>query len=369
MSGTAGGTITEVEATTHRIPVDVPRLDEPRERLVVFVEARTDDGNVGYGLTGKPQWFAVRELVNCEIAPILEGKDPVRTEQVWRELQQQLNPRVQTGVWSSAVSAVDIALWDIKGKRLEQPVWKLLGGTRESAPAYVTFGLKKYNRDQLAAVASDFVSQGEDKLKMKVGVNDATDPNEDAARVGAVREAVGSDVELMVDGNYEFPVSTALELCNRIERYDITWFEEPVYGNNVNHLADLRKRTSIPLAAGQNEGHRSRHRELISRRAVDISQPNVCYAGGYTEGQKIASLAHAFDLRIANGGGWPHHNMHLHAGMPNGWRVEFHYVMWKLGEMIYQNPPAPQGGEVTLPDEPGLGLDPEQGVLKDYQVD
>lgn len=362
-------TVTEVKATTHRIPVDVPLLDDPIERLVVIAEVRTEDGTVGYGLTGKKQWFAVRELINREIAPHLEGKNPIRTEQIWQELQQELNPRVQTGIWSSAVSAVDIALWDIKGKQLGEPVWKLLGGAQNPVPAYITFGLKGYDKDQLAEVASDFVSAGEDKLKMKVGINDATDPNEDAARVRAVREAVGPDVELMVDANYEFSVNTALELCNRIEEYDITWFEEPVYGNDVELLSSLRERTSIPISAGQNEGHRIRHRKLIASGAIDISQPNVCYGGGYTETRKVASLAHSYNLRIANGAGWPHHNMHLHAGMPNGWRVEYHYVMWKLGEMIFDDPPAPQGGEVTVPDEPGLGLAVQRDVLDDYRVE
>jgi L-rhamnonate dehydratase len=361
--------IAEVNATTHKIPIEVPLLDKSRERLVVFTEVRTDSGIVGYGLTGKRQWFAVRELINKEIAPILKSKSALRTEQIWHELQQELNPRVQTGVWSSAVSSIDIALWDIKGKYLEEPVWKLLGGAQNPVPAYITFGLKGYDKEQLAEVANDFASQGEDKLKMKVGINDATDPNEDAVRVAAVREAIGPDVELMIDANYEFSINTALELCNRLESYDITWFEEPVYGNDVNLLTNLRKRTTIPLAAGQNEGYRSRHRELISRGAIDISQPNVCYGGGYTEGRKVASLAQSFNLRIANGGGWPHHNMHLHAGMPNGWRVEFHYVMWKLGDMIYQDPPVPQQGKVTVPDEPGLGLEPKRDVLDEYCVD
>src|SRR5690606_9793911 len=146
-----------------------------------------------------------------------------------------------------------------------------------------------------------------------------------------------------------------------------TWFEEPVYGNDAQLLADLRSRTTIPIAAGQNEGHLFRHRQLLQAGAVDIIQPNVCYVGGYTQGQKVAGMAQAFNVPIANGGGWPHHNMHLQAGMSNGWRVEFHYLMWKVGEIIYKNPPAPSRGYVTLSEEPGLGLEPNWDGLREYQ--
>ena len=132
-------------------------------------------------------------------------------------------------------------------------------------------------------------------------------------------------------------------------------------------LADLRRRTSIPLSAGQGESHRFRHRELIINQAVDILQPNVCYVGGYTEAMKVAAMAQTFNLLIANGGGWPHHNMHFFAAVPNGWRVEFHYVMWKVGETIYQNPPVPARGWVTLREDPGLGLEPRWDALKEYE--
>ena len=129
----------------------------------------------------------------------------------------------------------------------------------------------------------------------------------------------------------------------------------------------MRRHTSIPLAAGQNEGHRFRHRELIANHAVDIAQPNVCSVGGYTEAVKVAALAQAFNLPIANGGGWPHHNMHLQAAMANGWRVEFHFEMWGVGDKIYKEPPAPDHGWVTLPDTPGLGLEPRLDALKEFE--
>jgi L-rhamnonate dehydratase len=358
--------ITDVKATLHRIPIEAPLLKEKIWTPIVFTTVETDQGVTGYGLTRAAQRHGAKEFINREVAPFLRGKNPLETERVWQQLYKQFNPRGQTGMWSSAVSAIDIALWDIKGKHYQEPVWRLLGGAQNPVPAYVTFGLRNYNVEQLREVAKQFVAEGQDKLKMVVAV-EPENPRTDAERVRAVREAVGEKIELMIDANYLFSFNRALELCKLVEPYHITWFEEPVYQNDAHLLADLRRHTSIPIAAGQNEGHRFRHRELIVNRAVDIVQPNVCSVGGYTEAVKVAAMAQAFNLPIANGGGWPHHNMHLHAAMSNGWRVEFHLDMWKVGEVIYKNPPAPERGWVTIPEKPGLGLEPRWEALKEYE--
>jgi L-alanine-DL-glutamate epimerase-like enolase superfamily enzyme len=348
------------------VAVEVPLLKDKIVTPVLFAAVETDQGITGYGLTRGPSRFGMKEFINRELGPFLKGKNPLETERVWQLLLKQFNPRSQTGMWSSAVSAIDIALWDIKGKHYKEPVWRLLGGAQNPVQGYVTFGLKQYSKEQLVEVAKQLVSQGEKRLKMVVAV-DPEDPKVDAARVRAVREAVGDDVELMIDANYLFSLNRAVELCKRVEPYCITWFEEPVYQNDAALLADLRRHTSIPLAAGQNEGHRFRHRELIANHAIDVAQPNVCSVGGYTEAVKVAALAQAFNLPIANGGGWPHHNMHLQAGMSNGWRVEFHFEMWGVGDLIYKEPPAPEQGWVKLPETPGLGLEPRWDALKEFE--
>jgi L-rhamnonate dehydratase len=357
--------ITRVEASTHRVPVSLPLLAEPRGWPFVFVHVETDSGLTGYGWTGPLQRLATRELINGHIAPMLVGRDPLPTERHWHDLFRELNPRFQTGAWSSAVSAVDIALWDLKGKHLGQPVWRLLGGHSATVQAYVTFGLLEYSREQLVEAARQFAAQGHDKLKMVVAIRQGQDPAEDAARVRAVREAVGEGIELMIDANYLFSLPAALDLCRRIEPYGITWFEEPVYGNDARLLATLRRQTRIPLAAGQNEGHKWRHRELLVHEAVDVLQPNVVWVGGYTEAVKVAAMAQAWNVPIANGGGWPHHNMHLIAAVANGWRVEFHVPMWRTGEAVFRDVPQPSRGTITVPERPGLGLEPNLDVLRD----
>lgn len=359
--------IERVIASTHRVPVRVPLLEKPIWREIVFVRVHTDEGLVGYGMGGPILRFAQRAFLEKELGPFVIGRDPLDTERIWNDAYWQFNQRSLSGAVMGGMAALDIALWDLKGKYLRQPVWRLLGGHAATVPAYVTFGLLEYDREQLAEVARRLVADGHDKLKLVVAIHDANDVAEDAARVLAVRDAVGDGVEVMIDANHLFTPLAAYELCRRVEPYRITWFEEPLQGNDARSLAELRRRTTIPIAAGQNEGHRWRHRELITAGAIDIVQPNVVYCGGYTEALKVAHLAQAFNLPIANGGGWPHHNAHLIAAVPNGWRVEFHIPMWYVGNTLFQEPPQPVRGRVTLPDRPGLGLEPNESALKEYR--
>lgn len=365
-SGSADVKITSVKATIHNVPVKVPLLNRTILNPIVFVEISTDAGITGYGLTGDLQTSGVREFINQQLAPFLKGKSALDTEARWQEMFLTFNPRYQTGAFSSAVSAIDIALWDIKGKHLNQPVWRLLGGAKKTVPAYITFGLLDFNRDQLVEFARRFLADGQNKFKMVVAIDNGENVAEDAARVAAVREAIGPDHDLMIDGNYLFSMNRALQLAKRVEPYNITWFEEPIYGNDARLLSQLRQRCPVPISAGQNEGSRFRHLELLQHAAVDILQPNVCYVGGYTEGMKVAALAQAYNILIADGGGWPHHNMHLQAAASNGWRVEFHYLMWQTGNILYKNPPQPVKGNVTLTEDPGLGLEPNREALNEY---
>jgi len=203
--------ITDVKATLHKIPIEAPLLKEKIWTPIVFTTVETDQDVTGYGLTRAAQRHGAKEFINREVAPFLRGKNPLETERVWQQLYKQFNPRGQTGMWSSAVSAIDIALWDIKGKHYQEPVWRLLGGAQNPVPAYVTFGLRNYNAEQLTEVAKQFVADGQDKLKMVVAV-EPENPRTDAERVRAVREAVGEKIELMIDANYLFSFNRALEL-------------------------------------------------------------------------------------------------------------------------------------------------------------
>ena len=363
--------ITRIEATRHVVMNEVPLIARKLAWPSVFVRVETDAGITGYGLTGGGiQPRAAQEIIHREIAPLIIGEDPLAHERLWHRCFYRLNPRYQTGAFSHAISMVDIALWDIKGKHFGEPIWRLIGGSDATVPAYITFGLSEYTRDELVEAARMWRAEGHDKLKMVVGANrDAVDVAEDAARVRLVREALGDDTEIMIDANCKMPFHQALALCKRLEPLDISWFEEPVYGNDPLLLADLRRKTSVPISAGQNEGSKWRHRELMLNQSVDFVQPNVCYVGGFTEALKVAAMAQAFNLPMANGGGWPHLNGHLMAGMDNGIRVEFHLLMWRAANRLFRNPVQPVAGEVTMPDLPGLGLEPDEDALEDTLVD
>ena len=360
--------IKSIKANVHQIFAEVPLLKEPLRRKIVFCEVETDDGNKGYGLTGGGflPWSVVTALTK-EFLPVVKDMDVRDTEAIHEKVWWKLNQRTMTGVVSSALSCLDIACWDIHGKAARRTVAQLLGRARDWAPTYCTFGFPEYDRDTLVQAAKDRLAEGHKRLKLVVAV-DKGGWKEDARRIRAVRDAVGPDIELMIDANYKFQPVEAKMLCREIEDCNLTWFEEPLFQNDVRAMADLRQSTRIPLAAGQNEGHRWRLRELIDRRAVDIIQPNVCYCGGYTEARKVGHMAQMYNLPIANGGGWPLHNMHTMAGLMNGWRVEFHLDMQSIGEQVFVNPPRPDNNVVRIPTEPGLGLAPNFDRLKDSRI-
>lgn len=368
--------ISKIEARAYTVPVAIPLTGARLHLPFALVTVETDDGLRGTGLCGGMDHVQdAAAFVERKIAPMIIGQDAMNTERIWQTLLTRQNYRRFTGFWSSAVSAVDIALWDIKGKALGKSVASLIGGAAPEVPAYITFGVSEYSREELTEVARNLVAEGHTRLKMVVGglrhpsvkeekpAPDRSkrflpkDIHEDARRVQAVREAIGPDIELMIDANCAFTASEALRLCDQIKDCDLTWFEEPVLGNDFRSLAHVRQGTKIPIAAGQNLGHVWAHRELIVNGAVDIPQPNVVHGGGYTECIKVAALARAFNLPIANGGAWPLHNLHLHAGVPNGGHVEFHWLAWQAGEAIFIDPPSSSGGWISVPDKPGLGFE------------
>ena len=366
--------ITAIRASIHTTSIAIPLLEgkvagygREEQKEFVFCEVETDKGVSGFGLTGHFLARAVVEALEKHVFPVVQGMDPRDTEAIHQRVWWKLNPRAMTGTISSALSCLDIACWDIAGKLAGRTVAQLMGGARASVPAYVTYGFPQYDHEQLAEAARMHVANGFKALKIVVAV-DKGGWREDARRVRAAREAVGDDIDLMIDANYLFNPVEAKMLCRAIEELNITWFEEPLHQNDARALADLRAHTRIPLAAGQMEGHRWRLRELVDNQAVDILQPNVCFCGGYTEARKAAHLAQAYNMPIANGGGWPLFNMHTMAGLMNGWIVEWHLGMVQVGEMLFTDAPTPKNGMIEIPRRPGLGLTLDRDALRETRV-
>lgn len=371
--------IARVGATPLSVPVtlDAAGIDKKASVSVCLVEVETDDGLTGHGLTAITEEEVVAAAVNEIVAKNIPGEDPLAHERIWEKLYWLLSPRGQTGYASHAIAAVDVALWDLKGKLLGQPVWRLLGAARSTVPVYTTFGFGAYNRDELAAAAKWWVARGHKRLKMVVGHHglqrrDAPRPleeviAEDARRVRAVRDAVGKEIDLHVDANCSLDVFHAARLARSLEEFELSFFEEPVKENDIPSLLSLRKQTRMPLAAGQNEGLAWRFRDLMASRCIDIAQPNVVIGGGFTQCLRIAGMASAFNLPIANGGAWPFHNMHLHAGLAHGGVVEYHFASVKACEAICGPLPAPVEGWLALPDQSGLGFSPDPDRVKELK--
>jgi L-rhamnonate dehydratase len=371
--------IQSVNAKCYRVPVELPLGGGTLTRPVVLVTVTTADGLEGFGLTsGTPDLVtATAEFVNTDLADFAIGADPITTDSMWDKLRQRFNNRNLTGVWSAGVSAFDIALWDIKGQSLGQPVYRLLGGHSSRVDTYVTFGIAQYSTAELIEVGRSLVDDGHSALKIVVGGFSEDDyiasekpvirsgfdqVRHDAARVWALREALGPDVDIIIDGNFSLDIHQAKALCKSIEDAGILWFEEPVRGNDARLLRELRSNTSVPIGAGQNIGHHWAHLDLMYAGAVDLVMPNVCYVGGFSSALKVAHTAESFNLPLAHGGGWPHHNMHLHAAVPNGGMLELHWSFWKSSETLFEGGPSVDGSGLVLSDAPGLGIRPRQEI-------
>jgi L-rhamnonate dehydratase len=368
--------IARVTATPLNVPlkIDVVGVKRTSALSACLVEIETDEGLIGHGFTAITEEDVIARIIEGVAGPAVIGDDPMAHEAVWDKLYWTLMPRGQTGYAAHAVAALDVALWDLKGKALGQPVWRLLGGARRRVPVYATFGFGFFDREQLAAAAKLWIAQGFRRLKMTVGMEALRNRDqrsmmeairEDAARIRAVREAAGPDIELFIDANCSLDYYHASKLCDMIAPYDISFFEEPLTQNDALQMAELRRRTGMALACGQNEGLMFRFRDLLINQAIDYAQPNVVITGGFTQCVKIAGLAAAFNVPIANGGAWPFHNMHLQAGVANGSLVELHYLAIELCKQIYTDLPSARDGMLDLPEKPGLGFELNRDAVRE----
>lgn len=361
-----------------RVPYQYPLIDEPQYRNVNMIQVETDTGLVGYGIAAYMMPLPLHQFLQGDVAAALVGQPADRPEAV-RATLEDLSKKYYTGMWAWAASLVDIALWDLRGKAAGQPIWKLLGGGRERVPVYITFGVPAYDDDQLVEAAKYWVARGFTDLKMAIaGGSDPVeglygrpsddDIREDIKRVAAVREAVGPDVRLAVDGNQSASYAQALRIAKQLEDYDVMWFEDAVPHSDPRLLAQLRRSTSVPIAAGSTgTGTLARFLDLLIHESVDVIQPNVRDIGGFTGAFKAAAVAESFNVTMAMGGGWPVLNAHVHAAVPNGGFVEHTGRDYLVGE-LFDGVEYPTEGWGRMPTGPGLGLTLKDGALEEFGV-
>jgi L-alanine-DL-glutamate epimerase-like enolase superfamily enzyme len=316
-----------------------------------LLKIETDEGITGIGLGGG---HSIVEAAIAHFTPQLIGQDPLDVERIWHDLWV---PKLvgRRGMTTRAISAIDIALWDIRAKAANLPLY--------NAGCYYEEGK---GLAELAQEMRDNVAMGARAIKMKVG---GVSIREDAQRVGVVREAIGPDVKLMVDANCAYKLYEAIQLAKRIEEFDPFWFEEPIAADDYDGHRRLATATSIPIATGENEYTRYGFRDLIEQRAVSILNADAIICGGITEFMKIAHLAQAYDIDIA-----PHcpQEIHIHlvAALSNGLVLEFYRdtvdPMW--GKTYHHTLRLNEDGTVSPPDVPGIGIDPNVEQLAPYRI-
>jgi D-galactarolactone cycloisomerase len=268
-----------------------------------------------------------------------------------------------------AISAVDIALWELKGRILGQPVYNLLGGAlQEDIPTYLTGLMIEEDIGYIVAMAREFHAKGFRAMKLKVGTNESRD----VATVRALRESLGSDIKLMIDANGGYDVKTAVRVARKVEPYDVFWFEEPVTPEDVAGMAEVRRRIPMYLAAGECEYTQYAFRDLLLRQALDICQPDVSRAGGITEVRRIAMLARAFNAYYA-----PHAwggaiciaaTLHLAKAMPAFLICELDQTPNPLRDELLTAPLDFREGCLHVPPKPGLGVEVSEEALARFRM-
>jgi L-alanine-DL-glutamate epimerase-like enolase superfamily enzyme len=274
------------------------------------------------------------------------------------------------GLTISAISGVDMALWDLLGKSLNTPVVQLLGGAlRDQMPAYASGGWADVKN--IGAQLQSYVDRGFNGVKMRVGVMDGTVANS-VARVRAAREALGFGIDIMADAHGTYSVPEAKQFCRALEDVGLRWFEEPINADNRLGTAEVRAATSIPISAGESEFTRFDFRDLIQARAVDVLQPDLAICGGLTEARRIAALAESEQLELA-----PHcwgsalsfmAGASLAFASPAATVIEFSLGANPLLFDLVHEPIQAQNGMVAAPVRPGLGVTPRPEFIEEFRM-
>ena len=355
--------IAAVEVCVARVPLDNAVAFSTRAvsaREYCLVRVRAEDGTAGLGYcyavntSGRLLAVAVTDL----LAPLLLGQDSHRVEGLWQEMYQEALLQGRVGAVMRALSALDIALWDLNARSANLPLYRLLGAKCfDRVPAYASGGYywPGKTEDDLIEEVAGFARQGYDAVKIKVGRGN---PSAEGARLARVRAAVGPDLHLMLDANNAWhDLPTALRYMKQFEPSDPYWIEEPFSPDDIDNHAELARRSPVMVATGEIEAGRWRFREILEKRAAAILQTDATVCGGITEWRRIAATAASFGVTVS-----PHawHDVHVHlvASAPNATWVEFmpddHIVNFRR---VIDTQLVAEAGQLLLPQTPGLGFE------------
>ena len=348
--------ITSVEPGYYRIPLPVALSDSTHGEMTVFelntIRVRDADGaeGVGYTFTCGRNGVAIHALLERDFAALMQGEDADRIEHVWNRLWWAMHYGGRGGPTVLALSAIDIALWDLKAKRLGQPLWKLLGGNDPRVPCYAGGIDLDYPLDKLLQQTRDNLARGFRAIKMKVGRKRL---GEDVERVKAMREFLGEGFPLMVDANMKWTADEAIRAARAFAPYDLGWLEEPLIPDDVAGHVRVVREGGLPVATGENFRTLWEFKQMIASGGVTFPEPDVTNCGGITPFIKVAHLAEAFNLPVTSHGA---HDItvHLLGAVPNRSYLEAHG--FGLDRYIAE-PLRIEDGFALCPDRPGHGIE------------
>ncbi|MGC9345006.1 MAG: mandelate racemase/muconate lactonizing enzyme family protein [Bacteroidales bacterium] len=350
---------------------------EYKERKICIVKIVTEDGYEGWG-----EGYGPGGLVKAGIeylSNIVINKEALNHEQIWMDMYRLSYDYARKGVLLSALSAIDIALWDLKGKILNQPVSTLLGGRlREKVSVYASglyFTHGKGQVDKLAREALSLKGEGYKAIKMKVGLG----IEKDTEHIRAVRESLGNEIDLMVDANHAYCLEEAKKFLPILSEYNIRWFEEPVPNEDHNAYQQLRNTGTIAIAGGECEYLKYGAMEFLSHQCVDIFQPDTCACGGITELKKMLAISETFFINVT-----PHNwgtgiavatNLHIISTIhtlpqrliPSEPILEMDCSPNRLRNEIITNDFKPENGILQVPDGPGLGIEIDIDMIEKFK--
>ncbi|MBV9326943.1 MAG: mandelate racemase/muconate lactonizing protein [Chloroflexi bacterium] len=354
-----------------RGPDSLAKLDDGSYRVeAFFIELESDEGVVGIG---GPVPRELAFVVDNELRPYLLGSDPIAHERLWDTLYRA-SVHGRKGATMMAISAVDCAVWDLKGRYFDTPVYRLLGGpTRTEIPAYASMLGYSIEPDRAAERAREMVGKGYRAMKwfFRNGPQHGSDGMvRNSQLVSAVRGAVGADVDIMLDCWMSWNVPYAVAMAERLEDYEPRWLEEPVLPDKIESYAAIRRQVSIPIAGGEHEYTRWGLKQYMDAEAVDVLQPDIYWAGGITEMLKICALASTYDLPVVPHGHSTPASAHLIASQPAATCPLLEYLIkWnEIHQFFLKHPLKPSGGVVRLPETPGLGMDLDESRIEVQKV-
>jgi L-rhamnonate dehydratase len=361
-------------------PMDLLALPQASMQTFTFhgwliVEVFTDEGHVGIGNAALAP-HVTKEVIDRHLTPLLLGQNPWDIEFLWQHMYRKTMAFGRKGIGMVAISAVDIALWDVLGKAARQPVYRLLGGrTKARIPVYAS-RLYSTPLDELAAEAVRYKAAGYRAMKLRFGwgpVDGAEGMRRNVDLVRTVREAVGPDVDVMADAYIGWTLDYAKRMLPLLEPFDLRWLEEPVIPDDIQGYAALKAYGRVPIAGGEHEFTLHGVRDLLDARAVDVIQVDTNRVGGLTQARKIAALAEAYQVPVVPHAGQMHNYHVVMASLNSPIAEHFPIVDVEVGNelfwYIFDGEPRAQDGHIDLDEHtPGLGLTINEEKLAEFQI-